>query len=59
MSRHPVENKTTDRKTVADEYALFIAETSMPKAMTWYDVRTASMNDIAITKALQLVQNGR
>ena len=59
MSRHPVENKTTDRKTVADEYVSFIAETSTPKAMTWHDVRTASMNDIAITKALQLVQNGR
>ena len=59
MSRHPVENKTTDRQTVADEYVSFIAETSTPKAMTWHDVRTASIDDIAITKALQLVQNGR
>ena len=27
--------------------------------MPWHDVRTASMDDAAITKALQLVQNGR
>ena len=47
-----------DRQTVADEYVTFIAETSTPKAMTWHDVRTASIYDIAITKALQLVQNG-
>ena len=49
-----ITNKVTDTTIFASH-----SETSTPKAMTWHDVRTASIDDIAITKALQLVQNGR
>ena len=59
MSRHPVNMKTTNQRCVADEYVSFIAETSIPKAMTWKDVHTASVEDEATTQALKFVQNGR
>ena len=59
MSRHPVNTKTTSQRSVADEYVSFIVETSIPKAMTWNDVQTASVADEAITQALKFVQNGR
>ncbi|XP_052806251.1 uncharacterized protein K02A2.6-like [Mya arenaria] len=56
LSRHPLQDVGNDRN-LAEEY--FIAERAVPNAMTLDEVKSASISDSTIRKAIDLTENGK
>lgn len=60
--RHPnvCEGKVTSHEQkLAEHYVNFIAETSIPNAMTLEEVKTATSSDKTLMKAMEYVHTGR
>ncbi|XP_052780716.1 uncharacterized protein K02A2.6-like [Mya arenaria] len=58
LSRHPLQDVGNDRN-LAEEYVNFIAERAVPNAMTLDEVKSASISDSTIRKAIELTENGK
>jgi transposase InsO family protein len=61
MSRHPdVAKQTSSREqTIAELYVNFITESSVPRAMSLDDIKTATAADHTLCLAMELVRTGR
>jgi hypothetical protein len=61
MSRHPVGIKqvTSREQDIAEQYVNWVAESSIPTAMKWEEVKTATVSDKTLPTVMELVRTGR
>ena len=62
MSRHPIAMRNKKRshgEKVAEQYVNFITNQALPKAMTLSEVKSASITDKTLQKAIELTRSGK
>ena len=61
LSRHPREDNVSSghEEKVAEYYVNFICETSIPKAMSLDEIKSATMSDKTVQKAIEFTRNGQ
>ena len=61
LSRHLLHNITPNsrQEKVAEEFVNFLAETSMPKAISLTDLKSATRNDATLQAVMKAVQTGK
>ncbi|XP_033099920.1 uncharacterized protein K02A2.6-like [Anneissia japonica] len=58
LSRHPVSIETSSRKDlVSEEYVNFIETHSIPKAVTLYELKTATKEDATLQSLIELISS--
>ncbi|XP_060569033.1 uncharacterized protein K02A2.6-like [Ruditapes philippinarum] len=57
MSRHPL--NYMEERNIAEEYVSFVAEQSLPNAMTVDEVKMESLKDKTMQKAVEFTKNGK
>ena len=61
LSRHPREDNVSSghEEKVAEYYVNFICDTSIPKAMSLDEIKSATMSEKTVQKAIEFTRNGQ